>query len=125
MSQRNGLSLGIALVVSLALTGVWGVAAAVTNPFTFVQVHATRVENDLPSTLYFQVDAVAGSCAAGVWLQYVPPAGTAADQLENLKGAYALLLAAVSSGARIAIYGWDGVTPGNLCVVNSVSVLAN
>lgn len=121
--SRSGLIL--ALGTLLCVLGFSPVADALNNPFSYVIAHATRVENDLPTTLYFQVDGAAGSCAAGAWLQYVPPVGTTADQLESLKGAFALLLAAVSSGSRVAIYGGDGATSGNLCVVNFVSVLAN
>jgi len=102
---------------------VWQVASAA--PFSYVVGHATRVENDLPGIVYFQIDVPAGAsgnCAAGNWLKYTPPATySTADQLDNVKGAYALLLAAVSSGARIAVYGDDSVTP---CPITSVSVLA-
>ena len=81
------------------------------------------VDQAQPSGLvYFQIDVPAGNCAAGAWLKYTPPAGTAADQVDNVKGAYALLLAAVSSGARIAVYGDDSMSP---CPITSVSVLAN
>lgn len=99
---------------------VWQSAPAAT--FSFILGHATRVENDLPGLVYFQIDVPGGNCAAGAWLKYTPPAGTAADQVDNVKGAYALLLAAVSSGARIAVYGDDSMSP---CPITSVSVLAN
>ena len=55
----------------------------------------------------------------------MPPSGTAPDQADNVKASYALLLSAIATGARIAIYGGDGATAGNLCVVTSISVLAN
>ena len=110
-----------ALVCGLA---AWQCAGAA--PFSYVLGHPTRIENDLPGIVYFQIDVaagVSGNCAAGNWLKYTPPATySTTDQLDNVKGAYALLLAAVSSGARIAVYGDDSVSP---CPITSVSVLAN
>jgi len=50
-----------------------------------------------------------------------PTTYSAADQVDNVKDAYALLLAAVSSGAKVAVYGDDSVAP---CPTTSVSVLA-
>lgn len=111
------------LLTWVALCGgiaTWQSASA--TAFSYVLGHATRVENDLPGLVYFQIDVPAGNCAAGAWLKYTPPAGAVADQIDNVKGAYALLLAAVSSGARIAVYGDDSVSP---CPITSVSVLAN
>jgi hypothetical protein len=116
--RRRTMSTFVALVGGFVVC-----QSASATAFSLVIGHATRVENALPGLVYFQIDVPAGTCAAGTWLKYVPPTTfSTADQMENAKGAYALLLAAISSGARIAVYGDDSVSP---CPITSVSVLAN
>ena len=95
MKFRRQLILGI-----LCLSG-YGNALAVTQ----IVGHVTIVEPSyLPGTITFQMDTGSSACPAGSWLYWIN------SNVDNVKGVYATLLSAVTSGHQVSVYFNDGDT---------------
>jgi hypothetical protein len=90
--------------------------------WTVSSAHVTLVEASyMPSAVYFYVDAQAGPCAAGSYLQYVGQGPDQATKQANAKAVFALLLAAKLSGQTVQIDGSNTIPSGfPACVVQFV-----
>jgi hypothetical protein len=69
------------------------------------QAHVAVVETTyMPSSITFQVDSGTTSCPIGTWLRWIN------GNVDNVKSAFALLLAAVNNGGRIQYFINNGDT---------------
>ena len=72
----------------------WSVVALVKT------LEPTRV----PDTVQFKIDISAGPCVAGAWLIWE---GKTSEPKANVQAIYGAALAALTSGKRVALYGFD------------------
>jgi hypothetical protein len=82
-----------------------------------VQAHVTAVETAyMPGSISFIVDTGSASCPAGTWLRWINA------NPDNVKSAFALLIAATNSGNRIQYFINNGDTN---CQVQFLYALAS
>jgi hypothetical protein len=69
------------------------------------QAHVTIVETTyMPAQITLQVDTGTASCPAGTWLKWIN------SNVDNVKSAFSLLIAAANSGSRIQYFINSGDT---------------
>ena len=81
------------------------------------QAHVTIVESTyMPGSITFQVDIGTPSCPAGAWLTW------SNANVDNVKSAFALLIAATNSGNRVGYFINNGDTT---CAVQFLHALSS
>jgi len=61
----------------------------------------------MPGWIAFQVDAPAGTCAAGAWLNYTAQGRTKTAKQANSAAAFNVLLAAQTAHKRVRLFGFN------------------
>ena len=102
-------TLAFATVALATAPAAWALESA--------QAHVTIIESTyMPGSVTFQVDVGTASCPAGTWLTW------SNANVDNVKSAFALLIAASNSGNRVGYYVNNGDTT---CLVQFVHALAS
>lgn len=108
---RNRTSRVVLWVIALATCAT---PSAATTPDWGIDAHVVVVESSyMPGTLDFQIDAPAGTCAAGGWLVWNISGADEPSKIANAQANLSVLMSAFLSGKRVRVVGNNAG-----CVVN-------
>ena len=83
-----------------------------------VEAHVAVAEASYaPNVVVFQIDAPAGSCPVGSWINYYPPQSSDPLKMSAYNAVYSLVLTAISTQRPVVIYGNNsGCTVSNVWI---------